>query len=142
VNIRRRAQERSIELNITALTDVVLLIIIFFMFSTHFAKTQQREMDLPKEPGFTAADAPSSVIVEIDAQGKMNVVGVGAASIEEVVKYVQGASKFAGKGPMDDVELVLRADRNAPAKYLNDLAGALAKAGMRTWKLATAGGGA
>ncbi|MGH7132292.1 MAG: ExbD/TolR family protein [Phycisphaerales bacterium] len=141
MNIRRTREERPLELNITALTDVVLLIIIFFMFSTHFARAQQREMDLPREPGAETAESAAAIIIEIEANGTMTLVGGGNVSVEDVVRMVTSTSKVAGRGPITDVELIIRAERDAPAKHLNALAGALAKAGLRTWKLATRGEG-
>lgn len=141
MNIRRTREERPLELNITALTDVVLLIIIFFMFSTHFARAQQREMVLPREPGAETTESAAAIIIEIEANGTMTLVGGGNVSVEDVVRMVTNASKVAGRGPLTDVELIIRAERDAPAKHLNTLAGALAKAGLRTWKLATRGEG-
>lgn len=139
--VRRTREERPMELNITALTDVVLLIIIFFMFSTHFARAQQREMDLPREPGATSAESTAAIIIEIEKDGAMTLVGGGRLTVDEVVKMVVMSSKNGGKGVISDVELIIRADRATPAKHLNALAGALAQAGLRTWKLATSGEG-
>ncbi len=41
--------------DLTNMIDVVLLLIIFFMLTAQFAKSNQREMDLPRQAGATGA---------------------------------------------------------------------------------------
>lgn len=137
---RRRAPEHALVLNIVALTDVAFLIIIFFMFSTHFARTQQSPMDLPQQRGLTAPEAAlAQVVLEISKDGQLSLMGGGRLTLEEAVRAAGGAAGSAG-GRAPTAELLIRADRNAAAGHVNRLAAALARAGVRNWKLATAGG--
>ena len=126
--------------DLTPMIDVVLLLIIFFMLSSQFAQAERRAIDVPREAGEQVPkDSADLVIVDIDGPdryfvsgAKMNLAGVAAAMEREMKQRAAGAL------PLD---LVVRASRNSPAAELNRLAEALAKVGVRTWKLATAGEG-
>jgi biopolymer transport protein ExbD len=128
----RMPHEASFDL--TPMVDVVLLLIIFFTMTTHFAKTQLAPIELSREPGDKApVSEQSSIIIDLRADGSMSVLGAGVG-MPELVRMVQSETQRSPK-----VDVVIRAERHAPARHLNDLAGALAGAGVREWKLATAG---
>ena len=122
-------------MNVTALTDVAFLIIIFFMFSTHFHRTQLRPMDLPKEAGNEAESLSVPLVIEIDAGGALSLTGTGTVDLAKVIAEARPL------GGVSRPEVVIRADRRAAAMHLNRLSSELAKAGVRDWKLATAPGG-
>jgi biopolymer transport protein ExbD len=125
--------------DLTAMIDVVLLLIIFFMLSSQFAQSQARPMDLPRERGeATQPPAPTAIIVDIAKDGTMSVLSGQAVSGDELVKMVKQA-EAKHNGTPGAVELVIRADRGTPSLYVNKLAGLLARSGIRAWKLATAG---
>jgi len=131
----RKPEEEELTLNVTALTDVAFLIIIFFMFSTHFHRTQLRPMDLPKETGNEADGSAAPLVIEIDVTGALSLAGTGTVDITRVI------SEAKPLGGVSRPEVVIRADRRASAAHLNRLSTELAKAGVRDWKLATAPGG-
>jgi biopolymer transport protein ExbD len=123
--------------DLTPMIDVILLLIIFFTLTAQFAKTQQSPMDLPKEKGEKEkAVAPASLVIDLSRQGEFSVLGT-RTELASLVKMVQGEVLRLGAG----LDLVIRADRLCPAAHLNRLAEALAAAGVRDWKLATAGEG-
>lgn len=135
--------------DLTAMVDVVLLLIIFFMLSSQFAASQARPMDLPREKGEAAsAGGQSAVIVDIDRDGTMSLVSGQKVTGDELVAMLKkaqaagGGARAAGSGggaSGPSVELIVRAHREAPAVYVNRLAGLLARSGLRAWKLATQG---
>jgi biopolymer transport protein ExbD len=127
-------QEASFDL--TPLVDVVLLLIIFFTMTTHFAKTQVAPLDLPGEPGDKAPIEQMALTIDLHADGTLEMLG-SAVDMTEVVRMVQGELARVGPG----LDLVIRAERTAPARHLNRLADSLALIGVRNWKLATAGDG-
>ncbi|MEX2219095.1 MAG: biopolymer transporter ExbD [Phycisphaerales bacterium] len=133
----RIPEEASFDL--TPMIDVILLLIIFFMFTTHFAKTQLRPMDLPREKGErTAQDSgKASIVIDLAKDGQMSVLGTDT-DLPSLVRMVQGEVLRLGAS----LDLVIRADRACPAAHLNRLADGLAGVGVRDWKLATAGEGA
>lgn len=131
----RLPSEASFDL--TPMIDVVLLLIIFFTLTSHFAKTQLLPLDLPKEQGAKAESTlPTAIYVDLRADGRLSVLGV-ESDASSIARMVQGEVQRAGEG----VELVIRAERKCPTQHLNRLAEALASSGVRSWKLATMGDG-
>lgn len=132
----RLAMEASFDL--TPMIDVVLLLIIFFTLTSQFAKTQLQPLDLPKEKGAKFdATQQSTVYVDLRSDGKISVLGV-SSDIPSVARMIEGEVLRHG----DQLDLVIRAERNCPSQHLNRLADALIAVGVRSWKLATAGEGA
>lgn len=141
---RKPATEATFDL--TPMIDVVLLLIIFFMLSSQFQQILAKPMDLPREAGERSpATASSAIIVSIERDGAMALADGRAVSGDDLVRLVKDAElqrrtgSRAGGTPGEAVELVIRAHRESPALYVNKLAGLLARNGIRTWKLATAG---
>jgi biopolymer transport protein ExbD len=124
--------------DLTPMVDVVMLLIIFFTLTTHFAKTQLAPMDLPREPGVRVEkeDEQGAITVDLRTDGSMSVLGTNT-DMPGLLSMVQAEMARGGAG----VELIVRADRAAPARHLNRLANALASIGVRQWKLATAAEG-
>lgn len=126
--------------DITAMIDIVLLLIIFFSFTTHFSRTMATPMNLPGEKGEapTTSGEASSVTIDLTKTGQMLVMGRevdGVWLLQTLSKDVRAA------GGGEHLEVIVRADRDCPAVHLNALAGSLAAVGVRNWKLATAGEG-
>ena len=114
-----------------------MLLIIFFTLTTHFAKTQLAPMDLPKEPGEQAPEEQQAALtVDLHKDGSMMVEGA-LIDLPGLVKMVQSETMRSGA----NIDLVVRADRTAPARHLNRLADALAGVGVKSWKLATSSEG-
>jgi len=137
----KKPEEPELALNVIALTDVAFLIIIFFMFSTHFTRTQLRSMDLPQQAGETPAESGLPVIIEIDADGLLSLAGSGRSDLPTILAAAQGRASPTAPASQTLPDLVIRADRNTPALHLNELASQLSAAGIRGWKLATNSGG-
>lgn len=129
--------------DLTPMIDVVLLLIIFFMLTAQFAKTVGEPMDLPREQGETAATAEdATMVIDLSREGVITVAGermTAPTLLQRIAEDLRRTNRQAG-----DVEVIIRADRLAPAAHLNGLATELARLGIRAWRLATAseqGGG-
>ncbi|MBX3377481.1 MAG: biopolymer transporter ExbD [Phycisphaeraceae bacterium] len=123
--------------DLTPMIDVVLLLIIFFTLTSHFAKTQLLPLDLPKEKGAKVEAAqPTAIYIDLRADGRLAVLGVESDG-PTIARMVQSEVLRGG----DAVEVVIRAERLCPTQHLNRLAELLATAGVRSWKLATIGEG-
>ena len=132
------------EFDLTAMIDVVFLLIIFFMLSSHFARIQLAPMPLPEQPGEERGsfeNAQRTIIIDLGIDGALTVLDVGRVSPEALVGLVERGRRTRS-GTDAELEVVVRAHRQAAAGHLNRLAGTLARAGVRTWKLATSGTGA
>jgi len=123
--------------DLTPMIDVVLLLIIFFVLTAQFARTQGAPMNLPQEKGEkAAADMPATLVIDLDSTGALSVLGA-PTDLPKLIRMVEGEVLRIGTA----LDLEVRADRDCPAAHLNRLAVALAGIGVRNWKLATAGEG-
>ena len=123
--------------DLTPMIDIVLLLIIFFTLSSQFAQANRHVIPLPSEKGEADVAAHNdSIILDIERNGLMTIAGehVDLATLVTTVK-----STAATAGGPEKVDLVIRADRDMPARTLNQVASTLAEIGVRNWKLATVG---
>lgn len=124
-----RPKEASFDL--TPMIDVLLLLIVFFMMTSQFTRTQLKAVDLPQESGEKAGKtSPQTVFLDLDRNGQVYAVG-------KPISLAQLAGALGGVKP-SEADVVIRADRQCAATHLNALAEALASLGIRNWKLATA----
>lgn len=134
-----RPEEASFDL--TPLIDVVLLLIIFFMLSSQFSRSQPIYVELPSERGDPSATPASeaSFVIEVNARGEYAVLGkyVDLADIPRLLG-LEARTPLA----MEKLDVIVRADKHGASAALNRLADALAKAGVRSFRLATSPGGA
>lgn len=120
----------------TPMIDVVLQLIIFFLFTSSFSQVLRSPVDLPEQPGDAVPVAGTgAVVVDIDHQGEYLVEGE-VRSLEQVVSLVN-LEKIAATAGGRQLELLIRSDRSIPAVYINTLANRLASIGVRQWKLGT-----
>ena len=113
--------------------DVVLLLIIFFMLSSQFARVNAKALNLPTEPGEkTEETAPNEVIIDIDAQGAISILNQPIKDAE-----LDAAIRSAGA---DTSEFLVRADKECLAERLNLVALTLIRLQVRSWKIGVAGG--
>ncbi len=121
--------------NMTPLIDVVLLIIIFFLYTARFAEVSRTSVDLPDEPGTADATTdPDALLIDVRSDGVFLVNGRDR-SLERVLEIVQEQAERAG-GP-ENLRVLLRADRGTAAGPVNNLARQLTRMGVRQWSHAT-----
>ncbi|MCB9839152.1 MAG: biopolymer transporter ExbD [Phycisphaeraceae bacterium] len=136
--------ERIMDVDLTPMIDVVFLLIIFFMATAQFARLTKADIELPREQGETQrAEEASGVVINISPAGELIVDG-DSYSLDRVVAMVKVELKRAGGAP-GALDLLIRADKDAPASVVNTLADRLVEAGVRSWRLGTepgSGGGA
>lgn len=129
----RSEEMKAAEFDLTPMIDVVLLLIIFFMLSSQFARINVKALDLPAEPGERVAEANTSheVIIDIDAEGAISLLDKQIAD-EELESALASAK-------VENADFVIRADRTCLAERLNLVALTLVKLQVRSWKIAVAG---
>lgn len=135
MRFRRSEEMKAAEFDLTPMIDVVLLLIIFFMLSSQFARVNAKPLDLPSEPGEKIAEGTSSheFVLDIDVSGAISIEGspVADSELEGVVTAAIG----------NNADFVIRADRACMAERLNFVALTLVRLQVRSWKLAVAGEG-
>ncbi len=138
----RAVHDDTAEFDLTPMVDVTMLLVIFFAFTAQFTRTMATPVDLPREKGVSASveAAPKALVIDISRDGTFLVMGTaveGEWLLQTVARDIRAA------GGAQNLDVIVRADRNASAARLNALAGVLSRAGVRTWRLATSaeGGG-
>ena len=98
--------------NMTPMIDVVFLLIIFFLVSSHLAK-QEVHMDLPLPDAATGEQRTSEeaprLTINVSQDGQLIVAGRTVAQAELRTRFEE---KRRDAGP--DVEVVIRGDRDVP----------------------------
>ncbi len=141
--LRPQPTRRPLGFDMTPMIDVVLQLIIFFLFTSQLSQVMRSPIDLPEEAGDKAqAVTPGTIIIDVTAAGMYLLEGQ-SRTLEDVVRVVSLEQQHAGASGQV-VDLLIRADREGPAAHINILATRLASVGVRQWKLGTsvpAGGG-
>ena len=121
-------------MNMTPMIDVVFLLIIFFLVSSHLAQQEsQYELDLPL--AVSGSTPPPSerrpVTVSVLADGSVMVAGhsVNAAQLE--VRLRNEAARVGS-----DLEVRIRTDRSVPYRTIEPVMVACARAGIWNVKFA------
>lgn len=122
----------SAALPLTALIDVIFLVVIFFMINAAFAVTSQIPVDLPDEPGDAASgNRATIVVVTIDAAGLIYVD-------EQPVYPEELVAVLSDRREQDpDLAVFVSADAALPYQNLIDVLGAVRNAGIRALSLVT-----
>ena len=120
----------------TPMIDVVLQLIIFFLFTSQLSQVARSPIDLPEERGEDQlAVTPGTIVIDVTFEGVYLIDGQ-ERSLEQIARLVsleQAAAETRGGA----VDLLIRADRSAPAAHINTLANRLSSAGIRRWNLGT-----
>ncbi|MEQ8786637.1 MAG: biopolymer transporter ExbD [Pirellulaceae bacterium] len=115
--------------NMTPMIDVVFLLIIFFLVSSHLAKQEaQMKLDLPDvaEIDDAADDASAErVIVNVQADGELYLAG-HRVTPDEVQRRLSERVRTSGR----DLEVRIRSDRRAPYGQVEPIMLACARSGI------------
>lgn len=141
--LRPQTRRRPLGFDMTPMIDVVLQLIIFFLFTSQLSQVMRSPIDLPEEKGDEAtAVSPGAVVIDVSGDGSYLMEGQ-PRTLEQVVRIVSLEQQHA-ESTGTTLDLLIRADRKGPAAHINRLATRLAGVGVRQWKLGTSvppGGG-
>lgn len=121
----RSRQWEDPELNLISLVDVVLMLLVFFMMTTHFIRNTSLTVDLPTASAAPAPAPNDGIEVTIDADGHyyINSKPLDGSSPDAV-----RAALLNLAGDRRDLPIILRADARASHQSVvtvMDVAGAL-----------------
>lgn len=138
--LRPKRERDDATFDLTAMIDVVLLLIIFFMLTSQFAATDRATVELPAQKGLEAVAATkgAELVIDIDQKGATSILG-REISIDGILNEAASAGRGA---PAGGVRVLLRAHRDCPASAVRNLCAALVNAGIRAVSLGTSGEGA
>lgn len=115
-------------MNMTPLIDVVFLLIIFFLVSSHLARQEtQLELNLPSAVSSheAAAESRPRVSVNVLADGRI-LLGSAESDPAEITERLRFERDRSG----DDMEVRIRSDRTVPYGNVEPVLLACAEAGI------------
>ncbi len=134
MRIPQLGRNRPVEFNVTPLIDVVFLLIIFFLVSSHLVQQEtQVELELP------AAASGREILQSKIARVTINLLRggellLGSESVE--VEQVSRRLEVERQRTSGDLEVRIRADRTVPYRYVEPVLLACARA--RIWNVSFA----
>jgi biopolymer transport protein ExbD len=109
MKFRKRPHEEP-EINLIPFIDVLLVVVIFLMLSTTYAKFTELQIRLPTADTQAQRDYPKEVVVGVSSDGRYVVNGtpVAGRTVEDVAIALTNAAKL-GK----ETVVIIHADANA-----------------------------
>lgn len=137
MNLRPGHKEETVEVNLTALIDVVFLLLIFFMVTTTFDRHAKLKVSLPEASTKATQQQNEPVVLSIDAKGNYfindrQVVNTSLDTLKLALQKTIGENK--------DIGLVLRADGNTPHQSVVRAMDAASQLGLTKLSIATVEG--
>ena len=122
--------------DITSMVDVVFLLIIFFLTTSTLVRATVAEIDLPEQDGNVEAEPEQRGVVVNILQDSRYIVDGGAVTLRPLLAMIAAEADDAERAG-EPLDILIRADRDAPLQPLNELARGLVDLGVQNWKLAT-----
>jgi len=106
----RRGRRDEPEINLIPLIDVLLVVLIFLMVTTTYARFSELQINLPEAKGDAAKEAPMQINVGVDHDGgyAINDVATATGSVDALVEGLRTAA-----GNEKDPVVVISADAQA-----------------------------
>lgn len=110
MNFQRGIGKDDPEINLIPLIDVLLVVLIFLMVTTTYARFAELQINLPEAQGDTAKETPAQINVDVDAAGnyQVNHGGVPEAAVDAL-----SAALVRAAGSQKDPVVVISADARA-----------------------------
>jgi len=126
MNFQRRRSRDEPEINLIPMIDVLLVILIFLMVTTSYAKYSELQINLPQASGDSVAEQSKSINVAVDASEHyaINNRGVTYTGIESLVTSLKNAA-----GDQTDPTIIINADAKAPHQSVINVMEAARRAG-------------
>ena len=130
-----RTTRRGVLADMTPMIDVVMQLIIFFMYTAQYTQVTRTPMELPDEPGEQVTlESRNEVVIDINKDG-VYLVDRNEIPFEYLTRMIN--AEVGRSTSPTGVEVLIRAHKDCPARHLNELATTLSELGVRSWRLAT-----
>ena len=127
MRISRRNRSDDIELNFSPLIDVLLVVMIFLMVTTTFAKLSEIKINLPvaEESSAKKKAKPSNIMITEDGRFVVNDKLMESVLIDDMAEVLKGIAE--GK---EDTSVIISADANARHQSIINVMEAARKANL------------
>jgi biopolymer transport protein ExbD len=137
MNFQRGRGREEPEINLIPLIDVLLVVIIFLMLTTTYARYSALEITLPTADAEQKQEKPNEITVAVTAAGQ---IVVGEESVKEPeVGFIREALIRAAAGQTDPL-ILISADAKATHQSVIDVMQAAQQAGFARISFATQSG--
>ncbi len=134
MNFQRRNRAEEPEINLVPMIDVLLVIIIFLMLTTTYAKFSSMEINLPTADASKVNEQPNEINVAVTAAGAITVNKSPLAGGD--INAIAAALRQAA-GDRKDPVIVINADAKAAHQSVVDVMQAAQSAGYPHISFAT-----
>jgi biopolymer transport protein ExbD len=110
MNFQRGRNREEPEINLIPMIDVLLVILIFMMVTTSYAKFSELQINLPQAGGESSSAVVQPLTVAVDANGNYGINGKGV-SYTGLPGLAESLKKSAGT--QTDPTIVINADAKA-----------------------------
>ncbi|MEM1165168.1 MAG: biopolymer transporter ExbD [Planctomycetota bacterium] len=122
--------------DITAMVDVVFLLIIFFLTTLSMEELERDRLDLPRQSGEReSVELPPGIVINIRSDATI-VVESRVLTLAETLSMISATIDETPGGAVA-LEVLVRPDRSAPLAAVNNLARGLVDRGVQRWRIAT-----
>ena len=134
MNFQRGRDRDEPEINLIPMIDVLLVIIIFLMLTTTYAKFSGLEINLPTADASKQVEQPNEIDVAVTASGQVliNKSPLTAADVKTLAEALQRAA-----GGRPDPVIIINADAKATHQSVVDIMQAAQTAGYPHISFAT-----
>ena len=127
MNFQRGQQRDEPEINLIPMIDVLLVILIFLMVTTTYAKFSELQINLPQAAGEQSKDKPVQVNVAVDAAGNYQINDT-TVSFSNIATLSEALTKAANGKP--DTVITINADAKATHQSVINVMEAAREAGL------------
>ncbi len=111
MNFQRGRTREEPEINLIPMIDVLLVILIFMMVTTTYAKFSELQINLPQASGEQTSSQTNQINVSVDASEHYAINNTTTA-FSDINKLAQELNKAAGE--QKDTAIIINADAKAP----------------------------
>lgn len=136
MNFRRRRRREDSGVDLTALIDVVFLLLIFFMVSTTFIRETQLRIDLPEATGAPLEREADVIEITVDSRGDY-AVNDRLLLNNDLATLLRALEEVAGARDSGDTRVIITADANATHQAVVRAMDAAGKTGLSRVSITT-----
>lgn len=134
---RPRKDRGDFGIVVTSMLDINFLLIMFFMLTAQFQRTTHAPIDLPKEKGEEDAEVDEAgLVINLSSSGEV-IISNRTVDLKELRLMVQEQVDKTQGDSRQSLKLMIRADRTAGTKNLNEVIRLLREEGVGTIRIAT-----
>jgi biopolymer transport protein ExbD len=133
LNFKRGYHREAPEINLIPLIDVLLVILIFLMVTTTYARYSELKINLPTATGEPTPQKPQTIQVAVDALGNYQ---VNEKNVAATIDALSAAMDAVAKGN-GEIVVVINADSKATHQSVINIMEAARRTGLARITFAT-----